>query len=55
MQDRWSRPNEYIEFEDGTLCKVYNYNLDTIPAMQKEGWTLRGTYYCFFSFWKAKA
>ena len=25
MKNRWNRPNEYIETETGTLCKVYNY------------------------------
>ena len=54
MKNRWNRPNEYIETETGTLCKVYNYNMDTIKEMEAQGWTLRGTYICFFSFWKEK-
>ena len=29
MKNRWNRPNEYIETETGTLCKVYNYNMDS--------------------------
>ena len=54
MKNRWNRPNEYIETETGTLCKVYNYTMDTIREMEVQGWTLRGTYICFFSFWKEK-
>ena len=54
MKNRWNKPNEYIETETGTLCKVYNYNMDTIKEMEAQGWILRGTYICFFSFWKEK-
>ena len=54
MKNRWNRPNEYIETETGTLCKVYNYTMDTIKEMEAQGWTSRGIYICFFSFWKEK-
>ena len=54
MKNRWNRPNEYIECETGTLCKVYNYTMDTIKEMEADGWTLRGTYICFFSFLEGK-
>lgn len=54
MKSRWDRPNEYTEFWNGTLCKVYNYNLNTIKEMEKEGWKVQGTYVCYFTFWKDK-
>lgn len=54
IKSRWERPNEYTEFWNGTLCKVYNYNLNTIKEMEKEGWKVQGTYICYFTFWKDK-
>ena len=31
--NRWNRPNKYDEFENGTRCTVYNYNLNTIREL----------------------
>ena len=45
---------EFIEFPTGTLCKVYDYTLDTVKEMEAKGWTLYGTYYSFLSFQKDK-
>ena len=44
----------YIEFDTGTICRVYNYDLDTVKEMESEGWMLTGTYYGFLSFRKDK-
>lgn len=44
----------YDEYETATICKVYNYNLDTVKEMELNGWTLTGTYYGFLTFRKDK-
>ena len=52
--NRWNRTNKYEEFENGTRCTVYNYNLNTIKEMEADGWKCTGTYVSFFTFWKEK-
>lgn len=47
MKSRWNRPNEYTEFWNGTLCKVYNYNMDTIKEMGKRRLDIARDLYLF--------
>ena len=44
----------YTEYETATICKVYNYDLDTVKEMGLKGWVLTGTYYGFLTFRKDK-
>lgn len=53
-KERWNKPNKYEEHNDTIRCTVYNYNMNTIKEMEKDGWKCDGTYYSFFTFWKYK-
>ena len=44
----------YTESETAIICKVYNYDLDTVKEMELNGWALVGTYYRFLAFRKDK-
>ena len=44
----------YEEYSTVTVCKVYDYDMDTAREMKADGWTLTGTYYGFLTFRKDK-
>lgn len=42
------------DYENSTMCQVYNYTFDITKEMEQDGWVLEGTYYRHLTFRKSK-